>query len=250
MTLLIEKPAPLCRDHVLLRIRHDGKEALPGQFINIKPCKGSDPLLRRPFSVHNMRDGIMEIVVKVIGRGTAIISGMEPGEIDILGPLGRGFSLVERGRVLIAGGGAGNAPLYFLGNRLKELGNEVTFLYGARTKDFIYLEDDYSRMADDFILCTDDGSAGRRGTVSDSAKKILAGEGFSRIYACGPTPMMADLARMTGHLPLEVSVETFFGCGIGLCMGCTIETNNGLKRACADGPVFDGSTILWERIVT
>jgi len=248
MAMLVEKPKHLCRDHILLRIRHDGGTAVPGQFVNIRTCKGTDPLLRRPFSIFNQEKDLLEVVVKVVGKGTEALQKTEPGEIDLLGPLGRGFSLPSKERVLIAGGGVGNAPLYYLGRELRARGNSLFYIYGTRSKDSIYLKNEYCDLFNDILFTTDDGTAGCKGSVSEAAKEIVHRERFSRIYSCGPTGMMKAMADLAGPIPVEVSVENYFGCGIGLCMGCNVETQKGMKRACIDGPVMDGSSIQWESL--
>ncbi|MCP4137925.1 MAG: dihydroorotate dehydrogenase electron transfer subunit [bacterium] len=248
MAELIERPEKIAEDHYLLRIRIPGKGPEPGQFVNIKARDGVDPLLRRPFSIFDYENDIYELVIREVGKGTRLIRGAEPGQMDILGPLGKGFTLPQGETVLLAGGGVGNAPLYYLGKKLKEQGNRVVFVYGARTKDFIYLEDRFSAIADSLIIATDDGSAGEKGFVPEAAGKIIEKETFDRIYTCGPTPMMIKMVETAGKIPIEVSLENYFGCGVGLCVGCTVETLDGFKRACIEGPVFDGTFIKWDSV--
>lgn len=248
MAELLEKPKQIASGLYLLRIKLDSQQAAPGQFINIRTCSGSGtaPLLRRPISIFNIRDGIFEIVVQQIGDGTRIICGSEPGAIDVLGPLGQGFSLPENKSVMLIGGGVGNAPLFYLAAELKKRGCRITYIYGSRSADYIYFEDEYRSAADSFILTTDDGSAGRKGFTTDAASELFKSEHFDLVCTCGPTPMMSRIAAITpADTPVEVSLENYFGCGVGLCMGCTVETALGLKRACFDGPVMDGRIILW-----
>lgn len=249
MAFLLEKPRHLCREHYLLRIRHDGSPSMPGQFVSLKTCVGTDPLLRRPFSIFNHEKDVIEVVIKIVGRGTEALCRMEQGTIDLLGPLGRPFTVPENERILIAGGGVGNAPLYYLGKTLKERGNSLFYIYGTRSRDYIYMEKAYSTLFNDILFTTDDGSAGSKGSVTEALMGILSREQFSRIYTCGPTVMMKAVTEAAGSLPVEVSVENYFGCGIGLCMGCTIETEQGLKRACVDGPVFSGSDVIWDTLM-
>jgi dihydroorotate dehydrogenase electron transfer subunit len=246
MARLVEKPRQLCRGHFLFRIQYEGGNVLPGQFVNIRAWKGLDPLLRRPFSVFSQEGDMLEIIVKVVGRGTKILTTLEPGEIDMLGPMGKGFTLAEKSSVLLAGGGVGNAPLYHLAKHLKARGSTLFYLYGSRSSDCIYLKDEFVSICDEILFTTDDGSLGRTGTVTDIAREVLASHQFSIIYTCGPTAMMNSLTAASGDTPIEVSVENYFGCGIGLCMGCTVDTADGLKRACVDGPVFDGKKINWD----
>jgi dihydroorotate dehydrogenase electron transfer subunit len=252
MAQMIEKPLPIARDHVLLKLRSDGAPAPePGQFVNIKAASGTDPLVRRPFSVFDYNDGIMEIIIRIVGRGTRLISGVPAGEdIDMLGPLGKGFTLINGGRALLIGGGVGNAPLFYLARELKRRGTSVTFVYGARTADLIYCRDRFASAVDEFIISTDDGSEGRGGYCTETGCERLSGGGFDRVYVCGPTPMMAGMARLAADnpAPMEVSLENYYGCGVGLCSGCTIETDSGPRRTCVDGPVMDARTIRWDSL--
>lgn len=248
MSRLIEKPLPVSEGHYLLKIESGAERPLPGQFINIRVSDRHDPLLRRPFSIFDHEAGIMHAVIKVAGAGTGLLAGRGPGAIDVLGPLGNGFTVMRGGRALIAGGGVGNAPLYYLARTLAASGCDITFLYGVRSRRYIYLEDRYRKLAGRFILATDDGSAGTKGLVTEIASSLLAGERFDMLYACGPAPMMKAMTALAEekNVPIEVSVENYFGCGIGLCSGCTIETADGPRRACVDGPVFRGAGIRWD----
>lgn len=251
MNYLIEKPTYVATDHVLLRINTDFTGSQPGQFVNIRPTAGSDPLVRRPFSIFNQDETVIELVIKVIGRGTRLIAAFEPGPVDMLAPLGKGFTVTTGKHALLVGGGVGNAPLYYLARKLKDAGNRVTFIYGARSEEFIYLEDRFEGTADRLVITTDDGSRGQKGFVTTFAEEILHGkETIDQVYTCGPTPMMAALSNVCSNMqiPVEASLENYFGCGIGLCSGCTVETTAGQKRACVEGPVMDGSSILWQSV--
>ena len=201
--------------------------------------------LRRPFSIFSHTGTEIGIVVKTVGRGTELLARAEPGELDVIGPLGRGFTPVSGQKVLIAGGGVGNAPLFYLAGLLSKSGCDVTFLYGARSSAHIFLEDRFRGAAARLIVATDDGSAGEKGMVTGIASRLLSGERFHRVYACGPTPMMKAIVSLAAGTPVEVSVENYFGCGTGLCSGCSIDTSGGPRRACIDGPVFDGASIDW-----
>lgn len=246
MKKLIDNPEPLNKNHYLLKIESDGNYQ-PGQFINIRIQDGTDPLIRRPFSVFNYENGILEVVIRVIGRGTRILSERSSGPIDFLGPLGKGFSIKENRKVLIAGGGVGNAPLYYLSKKLAENNCSITYIYGASSAEHIFLEKSFSDIADEFHLYTDDGSKGKTGYAIQGMKDVInnSGENFDHIYICGPTPMMKAGVAVAEKIPVEVSMENYFGCGIGLCMGCSVETHKGLQRACVEGPVFNGHGIDW-----
>ncbi len=248
MATLLEKPILVSNGHYMLRIRHDFGECMPGQFVNVRVCNGTDPLLRRPFSVFNCDGDTLDLVIKVVGKGTDILSRLEPGEIDLIGPMGRGFSMEKSKTVLLAGGGVGNAPLFPLAKALRKINNTVHYIYGIRSRESIYLEKEYRENTDSIIFTTDDGTYGTRGSVVDSAERVLKEKNFDRIYTCGPLAMMRSIVETAGKVPVQISVENYFGCGIGLCMGCTIETSDGMKRACVDGPVFEGSTIKWDSL--
>lgn len=246
MNTIIEKPEKICNDHYLIKIYSPGIFSQPGQFVNIRIGEQTDPLLRRPFSIHNHANDVIEVVFKVVGKGTRLLRDyLKPGEIDFIGPRGTGFTLIEGGKALLIGGGVGNAPLYYLARILKERNNHISYLYGARSNDFIYLKDRYNLIADSFILVTDDGSEGRKALVTDIASDILSREDFDYIYLCGPSDMLRRALSIVHDkaVPVEASIEKYFGCGIGLCYGCAVETTDGFKRACIDGPIFNGRII-------
>lgn len=246
MHRLIEKPARVSEGHYLLRIESGADQSLPGQFINVRISKQHDPLLRRPFSIFSHEGGIITAVIKIVGKGTSALADSEPGEIDILGPLGNGFTIRNNIRALIVGGGVGNAPLYYLARKLSESNCDITFLYGVRSSEFIYLADLFRGTVKRFIIATDDGSEGKKGLATDIAASLLRDEHFDMIYVCGPSAMMRPMVSLARNTPIEISVENYFGCGIGLCFGCAVETTNGMKRACVDGPVFNGALINWD----
>ncbi len=248
MAELIEKPIGVARDHFLLRIKSEDVAA-PGQFVNLKIGIMLDPLLRRPFSVHNFSDGIIELLVRVVGRGTAWLRDhAEVGEIDMQPPMGRGFTLIEKGKALLVGGGVGNAPLYFLARVLKMRGVMVEYIFGAQNKEALFLRDRYEAAVDVMHIMTDDGSCGEKGFATDCVG-MLKSTSFDAVYTCGPVPMMASLIEMfrQSNACIEASVENYFGCGVGLCSGCVVETAFGNRRACIDGPVFDGRAVIWKR---
>ncbi|HRU65399.1 MAG TPA: dihydroorotate dehydrogenase electron transfer subunit [Spirochaetota bacterium] len=248
MAILLDKPQEVSQEHFLLKIAMKGANFAPGQFINIKTTEGTDPLLRRPFSIFDAEGDIAHIIVRVVGRGTSLISKMEKGEINVLGPLGKGFTLEKNKNLLLLGGGVGNAPLYFLARELKNRGNKITYIYAAKTKNYIFYEDLYRELADEFLLFTDDGSVGTKGVPTEVGREVISNNGFDRLYCCGPDPMMEKVVSIANtSVSVEVSMENYFGCGVGLCMGCTVDTIHGFKRACMDGPVFNGREVIWSK---
>lgn len=249
MAHLLCKPEPVAKDHFLLTVQMKNASFIPGQFVNIKAAEGTDPLLRRPFSIFDADGDIIKIVIRVIGKGTALICDMMPGEINVIGPSGNGFTLGKHKNVLLIGGGVGNAPLYYLMKELKNNGCRSTYIYCARSRDFIFEKNKYSSLADEFVITTDDGSEGIKGFATDVMSEKISMKDYDRIYCCGPDLMMEKVVKLAfSEIPVEISVENYFGCGVGLCVGCTVDTSDGYKRACVDGPVFDGRTILWDKM--
>lgn len=249
MAHLLRNPELLAKDHYLLTLQMKNAAFYPGQFINIKAAEGTDPLLRRPFSIFDADGENVSIVVRVIGKGTELISEMQPGEVNVVGPSGTGFTMETGKNVLLVGGGVGNAPLFYLMKALKEKGNTVTYIYCARSKNFVFEKEKYQGLADEFILTTDDGSDGIKGFATAVMADKISMKGYDRIYSCGPDPMMEKVVKLAdSDTPVEVSVENYFGCGVGLCVGCTVDTLTGYRRACVDGPVFDGRIILWDKM--
>ncbi len=127
----------------------------------------------------------------------------------------------------------------------------MNYLYAARSKEFIFNENEYKSIADEFYITTDNGSCGRKGMACDISSELTRAEKYDMVYTCGPAIMMAGIVNIFKELdtPVEVSLENYFGCGIGLCFGCAVETNTGIKRACMDGPVFDGLIIKWDPLL-
>lgn len=215
----------------------------PGQFVDIAI---DELFLRRPISVCDQKsDGRIVLIYKVVGAGTKRLSSKRAGEpIELLLPLGHGFSTEECGqKALLVGGGLGAAPLYLLGKTLLGQGKEVRLVLGFNTAADAVLVDDYRSLGIEPIIATLDGSLGVKGFVTDA----IAGykPDFDFFYSCGPLPMMRALCGSVAQNG-EVSMEERMGCGAGFCYGCTIITSKGPRRVCADGPVFDKEDILWK----
>ena len=242
------------------------KAALPGQFAHVLCGASHDPLLRRPFSIHDADpdSGRVAIVYEVRGRGTALLAEKRPGErLDLLGPLGNGFELPEASNrpVWLVGGGMGAAPLYLLARRIAETaGSEcMTFSVGARTAEMHICLDEFrcfcpTDLESRFWIATDDGSLGKRGLVSELLlRRVEAMDGPNPpiIYACGPTAMLREVARIAKEHSLEcqVSLEAKMACGVGACMGCVVKVRDGegfkYVRVCKEGPVFDAGRVVW-----
>jgi dihydroorotate dehydrogenase electron transfer subunit len=203
---------------------------------------GPELLLRRPFSIHQVdSSGCLYILFVVIRKGTYWLSQrIKDTKLNVLGPLGNGFSInPDSKRLLLIGGGIGISPLVFLAHNALNLGKQVTLLIGARDKAQLYLQKLPQNLKT--IIATEDGSTGLKGKVTDLLPDHV--NEADQIFACGPHPMYQTIANLTDSLQLankvQVSLETRMGCGIGTCYGCSIKTINGMKQVCKHGPVFN-----------
>ena len=210
---------------------------LPGQFVNIRVA---GQFLRRPISVCNIAEGVLTIIYKVVGVGTEAMSHLPIGtQLDILTVLGNGYDLSKAGdKPLLVGGGVGVPPMYMLARQLREAGKKVRVILGFNTKDEVFYEEEFRALGCDVTVTTVDGSHGVKGFVTNA----LDGK-QSYYYTCGPLPMIKALLQAAGTHG-EVSMEERMGCGFGACMGCTIQTTQGPKRVCKEGPVFAASELL------
>ena len=211
---------------------------LPGQFVNIR-VQGQ--FLRRPISVCNITDGILTIIYKVVGVGTEAMSHLPVGtQLDVLTVLGNGYDLTKAGDApLLVGGGVGVPPMYMLALQLREMGKDVRVILGFNTQDEVFYEDEFRALGCDVTVTTVDGSHGVKGFVTNA----LDGK-QSYYYTCGPLPMIKALLQAAGTNG-EVSMEERMGCGFGACMGCTIQTTQGPKRVCKEGPVFPAEELIF-----
>lgn len=221
------------------------KQAKPGQFLHIL-C-GGDAYLRRPISICDVtEDKYIRFIFEIRGRGTDELSKKSVGdEIDILGPLGNGFDVInDEEKAVLVGGGIGVFPLL---NLAKKLGGKATTLLGFRNKTAVVMEDEFLANSQELKIATDDGSHGHHGFVTELLKEILATQKVSRVYTCGPTPMMKLVSQICveNNIPVQVSLEERMGCGVGACVTCTCTVNGQRKRVCKDGPVFNGSEVEW-----
>ena len=239
--------------HLILQAPKITKESLPGQFLNIKVNDAYEPLLRRPFSIHRVKGINIELLYEVVGSATQVLSHRKPGEyLDVIGPLGNGFTLNTKHKTLsiLVAGGMGVAPLVFLAEKLKDSRRAV--LIGAKTKNQLLCEKDFRDLGCEVKISTDDGSRGFKGKVTELLKKFLRNNASNPItqvtlYACGPRPMLREISRISKKykMPAQVSLEEHMACGIGACLGCVVNTKDGFKRVCKEGPVFNGDEIIW-----
>ncbi|MEI8031856.1 MAG: dihydroorotate dehydrogenase electron transfer subunit [Chlorobiaceae bacterium] len=228
------------------------REAKPGNFVNVKVSEATQPLLRRPFSIHEVRGSEIAIMVKSIGSGTEILRNAPEGStVMVLGPLGNSFdtSGTPFDTAILVSGGIGSAPMLFLEKMLAASGKKVINLVGGRTKTDILAEN-----LGNCRFATDDGSAGLCGTVLDLLKSQLPElrrEGSLKVFACGPTPMLKALAGFCCQesIPGDLSLESVMGCGIGICYGCSVEVKapDGAVRTillCREGPVISAELLV------
>jgi dihydroorotate dehydrogenase electron transfer subunit len=212
------------------------REVRAGQFVNVLLRPG--PLLRRPFSVYRTDGEVVEIVLRAVGEGTRLLLELAMGDrVSLLGPLGRGFQLdtAMRGVTLVSGG-LGVAPMPLAARDARALGLAVTWVHGARTDAERCREAD----GDEVRWATDDGSCGVRGSALDAVPAGAPGQ----VLACGPNRMLAAVAARWPDA--QVAVETYMGCGTGVCLGCAVPRTTGVyDRACSEGPVYRADSIRW-----
>lgn len=208
--------------------------------------------LRRPLSIHRVVNSVqLYLLFNIVGKGTLWLSQRQKGEtLDLLGPLGNGFTIhPDSERLLLIAGGLGIAPLVFLAQEALLQGKLVTLLMGAPTAARLY---PHQLLPDGIttITATEDGSAGRKGMITDILSDFI--DWADHVYACGPLAMYQTIDTQTQQQekrPVQVSLEVRMGCGLGACYGCSIKTRHGIKQVCQDGPVFDLEEILWQEII-
>ncbi len=226
--------------------------AQPGQFVMVG-C-GPESLLRRPLSIHRTSadKARLALMFAVVGKGTDWLAQRQAGDkVDLLGPLGNGFTIQPATRnVLLIAGGIGIAPLCFLAQEAKKQGSSVTLLLGAATSAQLCPD---KLLPDDTecITATEDGTAGRKGMITECLPELSSRA--DQVFACGPTAMYRAMAlkrqELPGTKPVQISLEVRMACGLGVCYGCAVKTKKGLKQVCQDGPVFELDDILWDEFV-
>ena len=232
---------------MVLSFPRGAKEAKPGQFIAMY-CEDGTKLLPRPISICGIdaENGTLRVVYRIAGEGTRLFSKMKEGDsLEVLGPLGNGFTMKEE-KAIIVGGGIGIPPMLELA---KQLSCEKTVVLGYR--DELFLKEEFDAWAD-VVVATEDGSCGTKGTVIDAINE--ANVDGAVIYACGPMPMLKALAEYAEahNMEAQISLEERMACGIGACLGCICKTkkkdhhtNVNNQRICKDGPVFDAKEVVF-----
>ncbi len=231
----------------------------PGQFAMLSPgslpaAPRTDPLLPRPMAIYRSFEiaggAEVEILYKVTGRGTALLAEALPGQqVSIVGPLGRAFPPPEpRERVLIVAGGTGIASVFDLAAQI-DSSHQPTVLLGARTAGDLMAVDDFESLGIEVQIATDDGSRGTHAQVTGLLSEALESAAPTRVYTCGPTPMMHRCAQICAQaqVPCVAALENHMACGFGVCLGCAAPlVRGGYALVCRDGPAFDAASIDWE----
>ena len=246
------------RGHFLMVLKASAsfRESLPGQFVMVRMKNCDHPFLSRPFSIYSVyshgRDTFVEILYKIVGKGTEVFSRLREGNVlNILGPLGKGFDVPsECNKIVLIAGGVGIAPLSFLAERYKDTnGAEIICYMGAGSLEALVGLDRIEGICSVVKVSTDDGSRGHPGPVTElfGRDMELHADNNSRIYSCGPNPMLRSLHELLKDRPVacQVSLEERMACGIGACLGCVVKTKSGsLVRVCKEGPVFDINSVM------
>ena len=211
-----------------------------GQFVQVKIS--DDFTLRRPLGIASAADGKVKIFYRAVGRGTETLSKRRAGErLNILGALGNGFATFD-GKILLVGGGMGLAPLLCAAEKF-----DSDVLIGGRNRgEVVFWEDEFRPHVEKIFITTDDGSYHRKGFVTDLLPELLAAKNYSAILTCGPEIMMRGVAKLAleKNLPCQVSFEKRMACGLGACLSCSIDTVDGRRKVCKDGPVFDAQKVF------
>ena len=228
-----------------LTLQHPDK--LPGieagQFVEVEVCNCREVMLRRPISIHDVdpEANTLTLLIQVVGKGTRQLATLKEGDtLNLVYPLGHGFS-VEGSRPLLVGGGAGIAPLLHLAKCYNEKGVKPTILLGGRTKELIPVREAFEPYGQ-VLFSTEDGSLGEKGLVTQHP---LFGADYDHICTCGPTPMMKAVGRYAVEkgITCEVSLENMMACGVGACLCCVTDTDEGHKCVCKEGPVFNAEKL-------
>lgn len=226
------------------------KQAQAGQFVHIKI---DGYFLRRPISICSIdkKEETITIVFEIRGKGTDKFANFNKGDlIDVMGPLGKGFTLKEKNsKAVIIGGGIGVPPMVEVG---KFYGENASCIIGFRSSENVILEQDFIANKNKTFVCTDDGTKGHKGFVTDKFKELIDKEKPNIVYACGPNVMLKKIVEICKkqNIPCEVSLEQRMGCGVGACLVCACKTvKNGeeyFAHVCKDGPVFNGKEVLFD----
>ena len=230
------------------------EERKPGQFIILQLDTEFGERIPLTIADADVQEGSITIIFQVAGKSTKLLAGMEPGQkiANLVGPLGRPTHIEQFGTVVCVGGGIGMAPLYPIAQGMKEAGNRLIVIIGARTKELVILEPEMRALADEVIICTDDGSYGRKGLVTEPLQELCAqGAKPDLAVAIGPPLMMkfCSLATRPFGVPTVVSLNTIMIDGTGMCGGCRVTVGGKTKFVCVDVPEFDGHQVDFDQMI-
>ena len=226
------------------------KKAQPGQFIILRVDENGE---RIPITINNYdpEKGTVTIIVQTVGATTEKLSHLNEGDYlqDFVGPLGKATETEGKKKVCVVGGGVGCAIAYPVLKKFHDDGAEVHAVVGFKNKDLVILEDDFRKSSDVLKICTDDGSYGQKGLVTDALKELIeAGNQYDEVFAIGPMIMMKFVSMTTEPygIPTTVSMSPIMVDGTGMCGGCRLSVGGEMKFACVDGPDFDGHKVDWD----
>jgi ferredoxin/flavodoxin---NADP+ reductase len=226
-------------------------KAKPGQFVILKADETGE---RIPLTISDIdpEKGTITVIYMVVGKSTELFKTLKDGDgfQDVIGPLGKPTHVEKLGTVVCVGGGTGVAVLYPITRAFKEAGNKVISIIGARNKDLLILEDKMKAVSDEFHVCTDDGSYGRKGFVTEALKEILQKDTVNLAVAIGPVPMMKFVSAITKDFNVKtlVSLNPIMIDGTGMCGGCRVSVGGKTQFACVDGPEFDGHQVDFDNL--
>ncbi len=230
------------------------RKAQPGQFVIVRIDERGE---RIPFTIADFdaEEGTITLIFQEVGKSTNQMGLMEVGDsfANVAGPLGHPTKIANYGTVVMVGGGVGIAPVFPITRALKQAGNRVISIIGARSEALLFWQERMAEFSDEVILCTDDGSAGRKCLVTQPLKEILESQAdVARVWAIGPAVMMKFVAATTQpyNVPTTVSLNTVMIDGTGMCGGCRVVLAQGAKFVCVDGPEFDGHQVDWDNMLS
>jgi len=253
LDLVVVENCQLNQNYSLLKLTTGDKanlpEMYPGQFVEVYISGSPTTFLRRPISINYVDKALNQLwlLIQVVGDGTKRMYQYKTGDtVNLLLPLGNSFTYPEdvQSKILLIGGGVGTAPMLFLGAELKKKGYNPVFLLGARSTGDLMQIDDFRRYGEVYTT-TEDGSDGEKGYVTDHS--VLQNVSFTKIYTCGPKPMMRAIANYAHikQIDCEVSLENTMACGFGVCLCCVENTKRGNICVCTEGPVFNINELQW-----
>ena len=219
-------------------------EGKPGQFIQVR-LPSEEFTLRRPFGIASIKNGQLTMFYRLVGRGTEFLSSCQSGDnINLLGPLGNSFNIIDGEKILLVGGGLGLAPLMLAASCSKS----ADVLIGGKNADEAnFWAAEFEGLGNKLFIATDDGSAGFNGFVTELLPDILNDNNYKKIFVCGPEIMMRKVAEIAqkNNIACQVSMEKRMACGLGACLSCSIDTINGRRKVCKDGPIFNAEDVFY-----